>query len=103
MVIQTPAAADGAGATMLSNAGLPRSSIGSYCGSMRNQPPGDINGTTQFREEAGAVSDPSGLIHLSAQQIGVFPVYPPHHILHPAILLYLSSISEAALISYLGI
>lgn len=65
-------------------------------------PAGDINGTTQFREEAGAVSDPPGLIHLSAQQIGVFPVYPPHHILHPARLLHLSSISEAALIPYLG-
>lgn len=45
---------------MLSNAGLPRSSIGSHCGSMKTNPASDVNGTTQFRVEAGAVSDPPG-------------------------------------------
>lgn len=54
------AAADEEAAMILSNAGLPRSSIGSRCGSMRTNPAGYVNWTTQFRVEAGAVSDPSG-------------------------------------------
>ena len=46
------------------------------------QPSGDINGTTHFGAEAGAVSGPPDSIHLSALHIGTFPVYSLHHTLH---------------------
>lgn len=61
------------------------------------QPSGDINGTTHFRVEAGAVSGPPDSIHLSARQIGTFPVYSLHHVPHPARSLCSPSISLAAL------
>lgn len=44
------------------------------------KPSGDINGTTHFRVEAGAVHSPRGSIHLS----DIFPAYSLYHILHPA-------------------
>lgn len=61
------------------------------------QPSGDINGTTHFRVEAGAVSGPPDSIHLSARQIGTFPVYSLRHTPHPARSLCSPSISLAAL------
>lgn len=61
------------------------------------QPSSDINGTTHFRVEAGAVSGPPDSIHLSARQIGTFPVYSLRHTPHPARSLCSPSISLAAL------